>query len=115
MVYEPVELAQDLRTFDFMSPWEGANYVLPGDEKAEMPSPAPAPVATTPDTGGPAKVDIPKTTETKADTGAGEAANDAAAKKSPVRQSKVEAPDAPEPTEARPARKPRKTKGEGEK
>ena len=115
VVYEPVELAQDLRTFDFMSPWEGANYVLPGDEKAKMPSPAPAPVATTPDTGGPAKVDIPKTTETKADTGAGEAANDAAAKKSPVRQSKVEAPDAPEPTEARPARKPRKTKGEGEK
>ena len=115
VVYEPVELAQDLRTFDFMSPWEGANYVLPGDEKAEMPSPAPAPVATTPDTGGPAKVDIPKTTETKADTGAGEAANDAAAKKSPVRRSKVEAPDAPEPTEARPARKPRKTKGEGEK
>ena len=35
MVYEPVKLAQDLRTFDFMSPWEGADYVLPGDEKAE--------------------------------------------------------------------------------
>lgn len=35
VVYEPVELAQDLRTFDFMSPWEGADYVLPGDEKAE--------------------------------------------------------------------------------
>lgn len=34
VVYEPVELAQDLRQFDFMSPWEGANYVLPGDEKA---------------------------------------------------------------------------------
>jgi len=34
VVYEPVKLAQDLRTFDFMSPWEGANYVLPGDEKA---------------------------------------------------------------------------------
>jgi NADH-quinone oxidoreductase subunit C len=31
--YEPVQLAQDFRTFDFMSPWEGADYVLPGDEK----------------------------------------------------------------------------------
>ena len=35
VVYEPVKLAQDLRQFDFMSPWEGADYVLPGDEKAE--------------------------------------------------------------------------------
>jgi len=35
VVYEPVELAQDFRQFDFMSPWEGAQYVLPGDEKAE--------------------------------------------------------------------------------
>ncbi|WP_298167047.1 NADH-quinone oxidoreductase subunit C [Novosphingobium sp.] len=34
VVYEKVELAQDLRQFDFMSPWEGADYVLPGDEKA---------------------------------------------------------------------------------
>jgi len=35
VVYEPVELRQDFRTFDFMSPWEGAKYVLPGDEKAQ--------------------------------------------------------------------------------
>jgi len=35
VVYEPVRLAQDFRSFDFMSPWEGAEYVLPGDEKAE--------------------------------------------------------------------------------
>src|SRR3546814_15809405 len=34
VVYEPVKLAQDFRNFDFMSPWEGADYVLPGDEKA---------------------------------------------------------------------------------
>ena len=34
VVYEPVELAQDFRSFDFMSPWEGADYVLPGDEKS---------------------------------------------------------------------------------
>jgi NADH-quinone oxidoreductase subunit C len=33
--YEPVSLAQDFRTFDFMSPWEGADYILPGDEKAD--------------------------------------------------------------------------------
>lgn len=31
--YEPVKLAQDFRNFDFLSPWEGADYVLPGDEK----------------------------------------------------------------------------------
>ena len=33
VVYEPVKLTQDYRQFDFMSPWEGADYVLPGDEK----------------------------------------------------------------------------------
>ncbi len=32
-VYEPVKLTQDYRQFDFLSPWEGAQYVLPGDEK----------------------------------------------------------------------------------
>lgn len=41
VVYEPVKLAQDFRNFDFMSPWEGAQYVLPGDEKA-APGPGPA-------------------------------------------------------------------------
>jgi NADH-quinone oxidoreductase subunit C len=34
VVYEPVQLAQDLRQFDYTSPWEGGAYVLPGDEKA---------------------------------------------------------------------------------
>ncbi|NBP71655.1 MAG: NADH-quinone oxidoreductase subunit C [Alphaproteobacteria bacterium] len=34
VVYEPVTLTQDFRSFDFMSPWEGAEYILPGDEKA---------------------------------------------------------------------------------
>lgn len=33
VVYEPVALTQEYRQFDFMSPWEGANYILPGDEK----------------------------------------------------------------------------------
>lgn len=35
VIYEPVTLTQDFRSFDFMSPWEGAEYILPGDEKAE--------------------------------------------------------------------------------
>ena len=35
VVYEPVNLPQEYRSFDFMSPWEGAKYVLPGDEKGE--------------------------------------------------------------------------------
>jgi len=35
VVYEPVKLVQDYRQFDFMSPWEGAEYILPGDEKRE--------------------------------------------------------------------------------
>jgi NADH-quinone oxidoreductase subunit C len=34
VVYRPVDLVQEFRDFDFMSPWEGARYVLPGDEKA---------------------------------------------------------------------------------
>ena len=35
VVYEPVNLVQEYRQFDFMSPWEGAEYILPGDDKAE--------------------------------------------------------------------------------
>jgi len=37
VVYAPVRLAQEFRTFDFLSPWEGTDYVLPGDEKAGKP------------------------------------------------------------------------------
>jgi NADH-quinone oxidoreductase subunit C len=36
VVYEPVHLTQEFRTFDFLSPWEGVQPVLPGDEKAEI-------------------------------------------------------------------------------
>jgi len=40
VVYEPVRLTQEFRDFDFLSPWEGTEYVLPGDEKAkEAPKP----------------------------------------------------------------------------
>jgi NADH-quinone oxidoreductase subunit C len=35
VVYEPVKLTQEFRRFDFLSPWEGAHQVLPGDEKAD--------------------------------------------------------------------------------
>ncbi len=35
VVYEPVKLTQEFRNFDFLSPWEGTDYVLPGDEKAK--------------------------------------------------------------------------------
>lgn len=35
VVYEPVKLVQEYRQFDFLSPWEGAKYVLPGDEKGD--------------------------------------------------------------------------------
>jgi NADH-quinone oxidoreductase subunit C len=34
VVYEPVRLTQEFRNFDFLSPWEGTDYLLPGDEKA---------------------------------------------------------------------------------
>ena len=37
VVYEPVKLTQDFRSFDFESPWEGVQYILPGDEKANEP------------------------------------------------------------------------------
>lgn len=106
VVYEPVELAQDFRTFDFMSPWEGAEYVLPGDEKAAE-TPAPPPVAQ------------PKTTGKPSETGAGEKADEKAAEKAsdgPPAQKKTgrKAPAAPRPTESRPARKPRKKKTDGD-
>ena len=45
VVYEPVALPQDFRTFDFLMPWQGAEYILPGDEKAKAPE---APGAPTP-------------------------------------------------------------------
>jgi len=35
VIYEPVNLVQEYRQFDFMSPWEGAKYILPGDDKAK--------------------------------------------------------------------------------
>jgi NADH-quinone oxidoreductase subunit C len=43
VVYEPVRLKQEFRSFDFLSPWEGMNTVLPGDEKASTPDSADGP------------------------------------------------------------------------
>ena len=82
VVYEPVDLPQDFRAFDFLMPWQGPEYRLPGDEKAlpqetGAPSPAAPPV-------GDAKVNpatpatTPKTTDTPAETGAGKPADEAA-------------------------------------
>jgi NADH-quinone oxidoreductase subunit C len=82
VVYEPVSLPQDFRTFDFLMPWQGPEYHLPGDEKATgeapgAPSPAPAPGTPTPqNVATPAKT--PKTTDTPAETGAGKPADNAA-------------------------------------
>lgn len=81
VVYEPVKLAQDFRTFDFTSPWEGADYVLPGDEKAGLPEAKGAPTPLTADQI--AKADAaqskaapppgtPKTTDTPQQTGVGQ-------------------------------------------
>ena len=36
VVYEPVKLVQEFRSFDYLSPWEGTDYILPGDEKAKQ-------------------------------------------------------------------------------
>ena len=137
VVYEPVELAQDFRTFEFMSPWEGANYILPGDEKAEAVPPAPAARPITepstgkteevkPETRGSSSAKTPKTTDTPADTGAG-AKTDARAEQKVARgsagktanpgsgepvpdTSAISEPGAPDPTEDRPARAKRQAK-----
>jgi NADH-quinone oxidoreductase subunit C len=135
VVYEPVELAQDFRSFDFMSPWEGADYILPGDEKAEVPPPAPNPQAVPapegeadtrePKTRGAPSADVPKTTDSASETGAGEKADAKAAEHvargsaggtvagqgqgEPVpEETELDEPDAPDPTEDRPDAEARK-------
>ncbi len=100
VIYEPVELAQDFRTFEFTSPWEGADYPLPGDEKATIPQ----------------VVEV-KTTETPKQTGSSAKTNAKAGEKvaSPPKETATKQPRAPEPTEDRPAKKPRKGKSAGTK
>ena len=75
VVYEPVALPQDFRNFDFLMPWEGPEYALPGDEKATgegagAPTPAPAPAGSAPqNVKTPAETS--KTTDAPAQTGGG--------------------------------------------
>jgi NADH-quinone oxidoreductase subunit C len=84
VVYEPVALPQDFRTFDFLMPWEGAEYRLPGDEKAkpqEPGAPSPAPPAAGHSTVNPkTPAKTPKTTDTPAETGGGKPADKQAQK-----------------------------------
>ena len=84
VVYEPVSLPQDFRTFDFLMPWQGPEYVLPGDEKAtpeEPGAPSPAPAASGPGAvNPPTKAKTPKTTDGPAQTGGGAPADKEAAK-----------------------------------
>ena len=100
VVYEPVKLAQDFRTFDFLSPWEGAEYALPGDEKAALPEAKGAPTPLSADaikkadaaaSSAVSASPTPKVTEKPSDTGAGAAANEASKPKR-VRKPKAEAP-----------------------
>jgi NADH-quinone oxidoreductase subunit C len=107
VVYEPVSLPQDFRTFDFLMPWEGPEYHLPGDEKATgeapgAPSPAPAP-------SGPAPQNVktsskvPQTTDSPAETGAGKPGDEAATKQArkprakKAEQEVLKLDDGPEP------------------
>jgi NADH-quinone oxidoreductase subunit C len=84
VVYEPVSLPQDFRTFDFLMPWEGPEYRLPGDEKAtpeEPGAPSPAPAASGPGAvNPPSKAKTPKTTDGPAQTGGGAPADKEATK-----------------------------------
>lgn len=97
VVYEPVNLPQDFRSFDFMSPWEGAHYVLPGDEKAAAP-------AATPAAATPAPAAAPAAVPAKAE--------DVAPKVRKPRVAKAASSDASEPVAKKP-RAPRKPKTEG--
>ena len=79
VVYEPVSLPQDFRSFDFLMPWQGPEYRLPGDEKAEPEAAgAPTPAAAS---GAPPKVEPKAAAEGKlgppglADQGGGQAAD----------------------------------------
>ena len=94
VAYEPVKLAQDFRTFDFMSPWEGAEYILPGDEKAPAAAPPPPPPAPPPTQ--------PKVTESVADTGTGK----------PEPKAKPEPAESPAEAKTQRVAKPRTKKAE---
>ena len=110
VVYEPVSLPQDFRTFDFLMPWEGPEYHLPGDEKATgegpgAPTPAPAPGIPTPQNVK-TPAETPKTTDTPSDTGAGKPADAQARTEARKPRSKKAAQEVSKP-EAGPDPKPK--------
>jgi NADH-quinone oxidoreductase subunit C len=103
VVYEPVDLPQDFRAFDFLMPWQGPEYHLPGDEKATpeeagAPSPAPSPTGET-KVNPPTPAKTPKTTENPSDTGGGKPADAKAAEqaKKPRKAKTIETTDIDEP------------------
>ena len=122
VVYEPVSLPQDFRTFDFLMPWQGPDYVLPGDEKAKgegpgAPSPSPAP-------GGSASKSLEtpaqekKTTDQPSDTGAGKPADIEAtnqARKSRAKKAEAEVSKSAPGTEPKPGSSGRRRPGGGAK
>jgi NADH-quinone oxidoreductase subunit C len=120
VVYEPVALPQDFRTFDFLMPWEGPEYRLPGDEKATAeaagaPSPAPAPNA--PSAVNPkTPAETPKTTDKPSDTGAGkpgdvQATKEAAKPRRAKAAKEVSKPEAGPDPKPKGKRRPRKGGG----
>ena len=119
VVYEPVELAQDLRQFDFLSPWEGARYLLPGDEKAQGEAPgAPTPVSADPPAAKPAappKTAVEtKTTDHPGQTGGGAGADGPASRRvgdAPGAPKVVK--DQPEPMDPKPGDTPSRPTGGG--
>ena len=107
VIYERVALPQDFRNFEFLMPWEGPEYRLPGDEKATAeaagaPSPAPAPNAP-PSENPKTPARTPKTTDGPSQTGAGKPA-DAVARKEARKPAKAKAEKAA--TKSPPKRKP---------
>jgi NADH-quinone oxidoreductase subunit C len=109
VVYEPVRLAQEFRMFDFLSPWEGAEYTLPGDEKAAVPEAKGAPtplnadqvkkgdtVVPTPPPG------TPKTTDTPQQTGAGAKADASAVPRPNPQGNPPEPANVPPPESVKP-------------
>jgi NADH-quinone oxidoreductase subunit C len=111
VVYEPVTLAQDFRSFDFMSPWEGADYVLPGDEKASK-APASPPVAEAKVTEKPGQSGAGEPTDSKAEenvapsvTASSTIAGQGTSEPVP-RKTGIQAPGSPDPTASRPDRPP---------
>lgn len=122
VVYEPVRLAQDFRNFDFMSPWEGADYILPGDEKAGGTGEAPGKGAPSPmtaqevkkaDEAKAAPPPTPKTTGKSSQTGAGNKTNKAAAKPSKDGTKAKAAAKPKAPAKPRAPRKPKAAKRDG--